>query len=798
MKRKRLAIIISILLLVAAVFQPVVPVVRADDFQGDLSAENQGDTELQGNIAVENEGNTLDTATLRRAPGGQQSRQPHTSEWRYTHEGIAQSILFTKHIDLRGLGQKQVSGKLSFEITSDDTADKRYEVWDRSDPDSPWLKAGVRIKPGQYSYRYEAPFSSEDYVDPIFNDLARGSIADNGNSLALYNRALLHEWGRAVSEYKRVYTISVGKFTRSNFEYNSDYEDALNNRRRVSWDNGDDPETFIMGTIQTSPPYDLENITNLNYQLGYYDSYRSLNNYAEFLNGTMDLSNIEALMGNEQAANFLDCITRPIATNKTYDAEGNILSIDKPLFPSARVYDFLKKLYDAGTFYSSEYDEELGESYYNIYRFRLRETGMQIDNSNIDLEGDGRSLILDVYLSGPQETWIFMFDSEDEANNFYQTRMDEFENNQSDYNYFDLDQPDRGFCLDKVKPVTLYNWLPRTSVSVSKEWKDDENKMGKRPSSVEVHLLADGQMTDRSITLSEENNWQGSFDDLNRFSYTKDPESGKISKELIDYQISETPVPHYESHVHTGKILNEVKEFVLTNTYTDDIVSIDVDTRWEDDNNKDKKRPQVITVLLLKNGHVVDQRKLTEADEWKVSFKDLARYDENGRAIQYSIYEEPIEGYETEIGGFQIVNKKACPPCNPCGQCPSNPCNPSQACNPSQPCPPEASCNSVTPCGSQTCEQKTCQVGIVKSCEPHDSSSWPLTDAQKTSSYVVTKPAESKASTPVTGTKAPQSAGMLPVTADGSWTNVLYASLLLLLAGLVTGLRYEMKRHKEN
>jgi len=46
---------------------------------------------------------------------------------------------------------------------------------------------------------------------------------------------------------------------------------------------------------------------------------------------------------------------------------------------------------------------------------------------------------------------------------------------------------------------------------------------------------------------------------------------------------------------------------------------------------------------------------VTEADDWKYVFTNLPKYNA-GEEIEYSITEEPVEGYETTIDGFDITN----------------------------------------------------------------------------------------------------------------------------------------------
>ena len=56
--------------------------------------------------------------------------------------------------------------------------------------------------------------------------------------------------------------------------------------------------------------------------------------------------------------------------------------------------------------------------------------------------------------------------------------------------------------------------LAKTSLTVEKEWDDQDDADGLRPESIEVALYADGASTGESITLSDDNNWTASFEDL--------------------------------------------------------------------------------------------------------------------------------------------------------------------------------------------------------------------------------------------------------------------------------------------
>ncbi|HGE5783317.1 TPA: Cna B-type domain-containing protein, partial [Bacillus pseudomycoides] len=43
---------------------------------------------------------------------------------------------------------------------------------------------------------------------------------------------------------------------------------------------------------------------------------------------------------------------------------------------------------------------------------------------------------------------------------------------------------------------------------------------------------------------------------------------------------------------------------------------------------------------------------------WKYTFKDLAAYDADGKAYKYEVKEQPVDGYQTEVKGYDITNTK--------------------------------------------------------------------------------------------------------------------------------------------
>lgn len=186
----------------------------------------------------------------------------------------------------------------------------------------------------------------------------------------------------------------------------------------------------------------------------------------------------------------------------------------------------------------------------------------------------------------------------------------------------------------------------KTEVPVKKVWKDENNQDGKRPTSVTVKLLADGQDTGKTLELNAANGWAGSFKDL-------DADKGGTP---IQYTVVEVTVAGYTSEI-TG---DAASGFTITNSYSPETVDVKATKNWDDANNQDGKRPTKITINLLADGQKVDSKEIQAAADgtWTVEFTKLAKY-KAGKEIKYTVTEEAVAEYESTITDFTITNKYA-------------------------------------------------------------------------------------------------------------------------------------------
>ena len=207
---------------------------------------------------------------------------------------------------------------------------------------------------------------------------------------------------------------------------------------------------------------------------------------------------------------------------------------------------------------------------------------------------------------------------------------------------YELDPTEKEATVVQGEPLfwTVKNTkVTNINISGTKTWDDANNQDGKRPDKIKVILnkTVDGQTTKVTEKEVTKDNWNYEFNDLPKY------ENGKE----ITYSIDEEAVPGYEK---------EVTGYNLKNSHTPEVVNVQGTKTWNDADNQDGKRPKEIKIKLFKNGTEIETKTVTEADGWKWKFENLDKY-EKGQEIEYTIKEEVVAEYETNIDGFNVTNK---------------------------------------------------------------------------------------------------------------------------------------------
>ncbi|WP_242491070.1 Cna B-type domain-containing protein, partial [Bacillus cereus] len=203
------------------------------------------------------------------------------------------------------------------------------------------------------------------------------------------------------------------------------------------------------------------------------------------------------------------------------------------------------------------------------------------------------------------------------------------------YKYEVKEQPVDGY-ESKVNGYDITNTkVGKTSVAGTKTWND--NNASDRPKTIKVDLVQkDNSQAQKETVIatqevSEATGWKYEFKDLAAYDA-----NGVAYK----YEVKEQPIDGYKS---------EVKGYDITNTKVGQ-TKVEGTKVWKDGNGEG--RPETIKVDLLQNGKVIDTKEVSAASEWKYAFTDLVAYDTEGKAYKYEVKEQPVDGYQSEVKGY--------------------------------------------------------------------------------------------------------------------------------------------------
>ncbi|MGO5161090.1 MULTISPECIES: Cna B-type domain-containing protein, partial [unclassified Bilifractor] len=233
--------------------------------------------------------------------------------------------------------------------------------------------------------------------------------------------------------------------------------------------------------------------------------------------------------------------------------------------------------------------------------------------------------------------WEYSFDN-----------LPKYDDNGQEIEYTITENNVTDYSTDYSKTINGYDitntYTPgKTSVTVKKEWEDNNNQDGKRPTSVKVQLLANGENQGEAVDLSADNGWTYTWDNLDE----KDKSSNNIT-----YSVKEVDVPEgYTSQISDG---SKQHYFVITNTHQPETTKIKVTKIWNDSGNQDGKRPNSVNVQLYADGKASGKPvTLTESNNWLYTWTGLPMYKNGGTKIAYTVKEvsDLPSGYTSSVTG---------------------------------------------------------------------------------------------------------------------------------------------------
>ena len=207
----------------------------------------------------------------------------------------------------------------------------------------------------------------------------------------------------------------------------------------------------------------------------------------------------------------------------------------------------------------------------------------------------------------------------------------------------DTEETDEITRLDSIQSPELVEenvnaglTIKKISIPVTKVWNDNNNTNGRRPGAIDV-VVKDGDKEVGKIELNSTNNWTNTFNDLPKY----DEELNEMNYTVEEKEKNTDDMKFYTQEGIEG---NEEEGFTITNKFIvpDEKIELEVTKNWVDQENVYGKRPVSVRVNVRNNGEVVQTAVITKDNLWKHTFTNLAKYDENGQEILYTVDEEEV------------------------------------------------------------------------------------------------------------------------------------------------------------
>ncbi len=123
----------------------------------------------------------------------------------------------------------------------------------------------------------------------------------------------------------------------------------------------------------------------------------------------------------------------------------------------------------------------------------------------------------------------------------------------------------------------------------------------------------------------------------------------------ITYTVEEVSAPAGYGALDVTGEGTETKPYVITNKLGENMVTIPVMKKWDDNKDQDGKRPDSVEVFLMRDDKRVKDGSdnevkivLNDDNNWKSAFKDLPAMDDTGKKYVYTVEEKDITGYQAK------------------------------------------------------------------------------------------------------------------------------------------------------
>ena len=286
---------------------------------------------------------------------------------------------------------------------------------------------------------------------------------------------------------------------------------------------------------------------------------------------------------------------------------------------------------------------------------------------------NGAEIVEDKTLTGTGNDWTYTFENVPKYNQFgneVNYSLEELETNTGDLKFYNKDVAGTykaGFTVTNTFNVPD----EKVNVAVTKNWDDNSNVNGKRPTSIKYVLNGGTAPVEQVVSgnTTTDENWSYTFANLPKYN-----ELGNI----INYSVEEQEVNANDFKFYTNKIIGDKDSgFRITNKFVvpEDKIQIQLTKHWEDNNNVNNRRPESIKFVIKQNNSEIKSKVVTGSrttdENWSYTFDNLAKFDENGQEIDYVLEEQEVNADDMKFytgrtsgnrkSGFVVTNKFTVP-----------------------------------------------------------------------------------------------------------------------------------------
>lgn len=216
------------------------------------------------------------------------------------------------------------------------------------------------------------------------------------------------------------------------------------------------------------------------------------------------------------------------------------------------------------------------------------------------------------------------------------------------------------YLYDKDKKTNIIKNTPdepdkkTKEIKVSKVWDTADKKAF--ADKIEVVLIKNGVETEKTLILNAENNWQGSFKDLD----IKDKNNEEIAYTIKEAGETNGKITFDDKEFKVSYSGDEKDGYTITNTPEEpnkEYRDIFVEKAWV---IRGEKPISHIEVELYRDGEATGNTLvLSDVNGWSGSFKNLEKISDGGHIYKYSVKEIGEKFYTVEISGeyYEVIYK---------------------------------------------------------------------------------------------------------------------------------------------